>query len=118
MAQWVKNPTAVAQVAMEVWVQSLARCSGLRNPELPQLQLKFSPYAAGAAIKFKKKKKKKQQREEIASHEGVSARSDWGIPMLLLKPGPLSRPIPAVLEGYPPRLTKASAPHTPICLEA
>ena len=25
MAQWVKNPTAVAQVTAEVWVQSLAR---------------------------------------------------------------------------------------------
>ena len=31
MLQWVKNLTAVAQVAMEVWVQSLARCNGLKR---------------------------------------------------------------------------------------
>lgn len=30
MAQWVKNPTAMAQVAAEVWLQSLAWCSGLK----------------------------------------------------------------------------------------
>ena len=37
MSQWVKNPTAAAQVAVEVWVQSLAQGSGLKDPALPQL---------------------------------------------------------------------------------
>ena len=31
MAQWVKNPTAAARVAVEAWVQSLAQCIGLKN---------------------------------------------------------------------------------------
>ena len=30
MAQWVKNPTAAAQVAEGAWVQFLAQCSGLK----------------------------------------------------------------------------------------
>ena len=49
MAQWVKNPTAVAQVAAGAQDPSLAQCSGLKNPALPQLWyrlqllLRFSP---------------------------------------------------------------------------
>ena len=39
MVQWVKNATAVAQAAAEVWVQSLAEHSGLKDPALPHLQL-------------------------------------------------------------------------------
>ena len=31
MAQWVKNPTAVTRVAAEVWVQSLAWQSQLKD---------------------------------------------------------------------------------------
>ena len=31
MVQWVKNPTAVAPVAAEVWVQSLAWRRGLKD---------------------------------------------------------------------------------------
>lgn len=38
MIQWVRNLTAVAQVAAE------ARCSGLNDPALPQLQLRFTPW--------------------------------------------------------------------------
>ena len=45
MVPWVKNLTAVAQVAAETQVQSLVR-------ELP--------YAAGAAIKKRKKLRKKE----------------------------------------------------------
>ena len=37
MAQWVKNPTAAAQVATEAWVQYLDQHSGLKDPVLPQL---------------------------------------------------------------------------------
>ena len=39
MVQWVENPTAVAQVTVQVQVQSPARCSGLKGLELPHLQL-------------------------------------------------------------------------------
>ena len=55
MVQWVKNLTPAAQVAVEVWVQSPARCRGLKDPGL-QLQFRFSPYARDVAIKLKKKK--------------------------------------------------------------
>ena len=50
MAQWVENPTAVAQGAAEVQVQFLAQPSGLKDLALPQLQqrshlwLRFSPW--------------------------------------------------------------------------
>lgn len=37
MVQLVKNPTAEAQVTVEVWVCSLARCSGLEDPVLLQV---------------------------------------------------------------------------------
>ena len=37
MAQWVKNPTAEAQVIAEVWVQSPTWSSGLKDLALPQL---------------------------------------------------------------------------------
>ena len=50
MAQWVKDPTVVAQVSVEVQLGSLAWCSGLRiwfcccgfdsilGPELPYVE--------------------------------------------------------------------------------
>ena len=37
LVQWVKNLTAVAWVSAEVWVQSPAWRSGLKDPVLPQL---------------------------------------------------------------------------------
>ena len=37
-AQWVKNLTAVTHVSAEVWVWLPAQCSGLKHPELLQLQ--------------------------------------------------------------------------------
>ena len=37
VVQWVKNLTTVVQVAAEVWVQSLAWCSGLKDPACPLL---------------------------------------------------------------------------------
>ena len=36
-AQWVMNLAAAAQVAVEVWVQSLVWWSGLKDRALPQL---------------------------------------------------------------------------------
>ena len=50
MAQWVKNLPAVALIPVEVWVRSMAWYSGLKDPELlqlqfrPQLQLGFNPW--------------------------------------------------------------------------
>ena len=38
MAQWIKNLTAAAQVAMEAQVRSPAQGSGLKDLALPQLQ--------------------------------------------------------------------------------
>ena len=43
MAQRVKNPTSVGQVAVEVQVCSLTQHNGLKDLALPQLQLGFSP---------------------------------------------------------------------------
>ena len=50
MAQWVRNPTAAARVAAEVWVQSPTPLSGLKELVWPQLQcslqlpLGFNPW--------------------------------------------------------------------------
>ena len=46
MVQWVKNLAAVAQVAMEVCVQSPAQCSELKDLVWhgSQLQLRFNPW--------------------------------------------------------------------------
>ena len=38
VAQWVKNPTAAAQVAVEVQVRTPAWCSGLKDLALPHLK--------------------------------------------------------------------------------
>ena len=64
--QWVKNLIAVAWVTVEVQIWSPAWHSGLKDPVLPQLQLRsqlwlrFWPrelqYAIGAAIKRQKTK--------------------------------------------------------------
>lgn len=35
--QWVKDPTAVAQVSVEVLVRFLAPCSGLKDPHYSKL---------------------------------------------------------------------------------
>ena len=43
-AQWVKNPTAAARVAVEVRVQSPAQHSGLKDPTLVQPGLRFNPW--------------------------------------------------------------------------
>ena len=48
--QWVKNLTTAAQVTAEVWVQSLASCSALKDSALLQLKhrsqlwLRFNPW--------------------------------------------------------------------------
>ena len=53
MVQWVKNLTAEAWVAVEVWVRSLAQQSRLKDLALcrhnyrSQLQLGFNPWSGG-----------------------------------------------------------------------
>ena len=44
MAQWIKNPTGAAWNSVEALVRSLAWHSGLKDPVLPQLQLRFIPW--------------------------------------------------------------------------
>ena len=49
LVQWVKNPTTADQVTVEVQVQHLAWCIGLKVPALPQvcrsqLWLRFNPW--------------------------------------------------------------------------
>ena len=57
MAQWVKNPTAVDWVNVEVHVGSPTWHSGSKDPTLLQLQPRIQslawepPYAMGVAIK-------------------------------------------------------------------
>ena len=60
LAQWVKNLTAVALVAVEAQVRSPAQCSGLKGLALPQLWCRLLiqslahelPYAEDVAITF------------------------------------------------------------------
>ena len=41
MVHWVKSPTAEAQVAAEVWVQSPAQHSGLKDALFPPLRCRM-----------------------------------------------------------------------------
>ena len=54
MAQWVKNVTAVSQVAVEAWVPSLAQGTGLKDLATAAAQIQSQawelPHALGAAI--------------------------------------------------------------------
>ena len=63
MAQYVKNLTAVAWVAAEVWVSPPTPRSGFKDLALPQLQLGFNPWPGNFIMPLvrplKKKKKKK-----------------------------------------------------------
>lgn len=44
MVQWVKNPTAAAQVAAGARVWAPAWHCSLKDPELRQVQLRFNPW--------------------------------------------------------------------------
>ena len=41
MVQWAKNPTAVVQVSVELWIQSPAQCNGLKDLALVQLRCRL-----------------------------------------------------------------------------
>ena len=66
--QWIKNPTAVAQVDMEAQVPSLVWRNGLKDPVSPQLchrsqlRLRFNPWPRNFHMPWVQplKKKKKQ----------------------------------------------------------
>ena len=68
MVQWIKNPTVVAQITVDVRDPSPAQSRGLKDPALPQLwhrlplQLGFNPWPRNLHMlwvqPFKKKKKK------------------------------------------------------------
>ena len=64
MVQWVRNPTAAAWVAAEVWVLSPAQHNGLQDLVVLQLWLRFSPWPGNFQMlwvwPFRKKKKKKK----------------------------------------------------------
>ena len=63
VAQWVKNPTAVAPVTLETMVQSLAQHRGLKDLALLQLWLGFHPWPGnihGGTCGPKKIKRKKK----------------------------------------------------------
>ena len=66
MAQWVKNLTAVAQVPVEVRVQSTAQCSGLNDLAQLHLQLGFNPWPGNFHMPqvwpLKKKKENKKRK--------------------------------------------------------
>ena len=63
--QWVKNPTAGAWVASEVWVQSLALCSLLKDPSQVTVEawIQFLAwgllYAGGTAIKKRERERER-----------------------------------------------------------
>ena len=63
MAQWVKNPTAVAWIAAEVQIQPPAQHSGLKDKVLLHLWIGVNPWPGNFHMlwvqPFKKKKKKK-----------------------------------------------------------
>lgn len=51
MAQYVKNPTTTAaQVEAEMQAWFLARCSGLKDLALPQLQFGFGPWLGNSPM--------------------------------------------------------------------
>lgn len=59
VAQGVENSDAVARVAVEVQVPSSAQRSGLMDPVLPQLWLKFSPWPRNFQMPWTPPKEKK-----------------------------------------------------------
>ena len=71
VVQWVKNPTAAARVAVEVW--SPARHGGLKDLALLQLQLSFHPWPRNFHMlqmqpKIKKKEIFKNKNEKEIYH--------------------------------------------------
>ena len=68
LAQWVKNPTAVARVTVEARVRSLAQHIGLKDPVLKQLQcksklqLRFNPWPRNVHVSWVQPFKKRKRR--------------------------------------------------------
>ena len=88
MVQWVKDPTAAAPVSAETWVQSLAPCSRLKDPVLPQLQLIFNPWprssiCCGCGHKIKKQNKIKQNPQSFSLFLFADMNSKIELPMII-----------------------------------
>ena len=85
MTQWVKNPTAAAQVTAEVQVQLPAWHKGLKDPVLPWLQFRLELYrqfshqpSKSLIVKFKNLKKKKNTNSVdhyLVAHQPLSFHS-------------------------------------------
>ena len=79
MVQWVKNLTAVTQVAAEAQFSTQCRYSGLKDAELLQLQQRLQLWLRFNSLlwnfhmpwvqPFKEKKKKKKKKEEEEEKE-------------------------------------------------
>ena len=76
--QWVKNPTAAAWVTVEVQVRSSAWCSGLKDPVLLQLWLRFSLWPGTSMCGRCGHKKKKKRRGAVLTILAVERQS--GLP--------------------------------------
>ena len=63
MVQWVKNPSAVTQVTLEVQVRSPALHSGLKDPTL--LQLRFDPWHRNFYMPWMQPLKKKENNNNL-----------------------------------------------------
>ena len=85
VAQWVKDPITMAQVSVEVWVQSLAQHSRLKVSGIATVAAQVIamawiqsltqelPYALGAAIKEKKKKKQQGKNNKYVQRNAHNA---------------------------------------------
>ena len=71
MVQWVKNLTAVDWLSTEVWVLSLAQCSGFKDPALlqlwqkSQLWLGFNPWPGYLHMPKKRKKREREEKKSV-----------------------------------------------------
>ena len=94
-AKWIKNLTAVAQVAVEAWVWFPVQCSGLKD--LPQLQLRCSSDSISeleTSISHGCDHKKKKNCDSNGADSAISGRGPRD-PFLAFK----NPPPPLTLEG-------------------
>ena len=90
MVHWVKNPTAEAQVTEEAQVPSPAQHSGLKDPALLQLRLRFNPWPGNFHMLHvqpeERKGKKTERRKEKEGREGRNKETDKTSVQLSLSP--------------------------------
>ena len=64
MAEWAEHLTAGILVAAEVWVRSPAWHSGLEDPGLPKLWLRFNPWPGNFHMPWGQPLKKKNKKQK------------------------------------------------------